>query len=142
MVFVQSYMIFDEISTKMTNLFKKYKNRNNKNNINSSNNTNSNYSNSVRGAPWSADNRLNGHRNEAFSWRPIVRPSQEGQPIPPRPYPELRTCHQYLRLALGKYSDMRPTHPVFVPHAYQPPPLSLPSPNPPQLLLNTPMYQL
>ena len=45
----------------------------------------------VRGVPWRAANRLHGQRTGAFSWSPVLRPFQEDQPIPARPYPELRT---------------------------------------------------
>ena len=49
----------------------------------------SNNNNSVRGAPWSVASRL--QRTGAFSWRPLLRPSQEDRPIPTRPYQELCT---------------------------------------------------
>ena len=91
----------------------------------------------VRGAPWRATNRLHGQRTGAFSWRPMLRPLQEHRPIPARPYPELRTL-MVVRSGVISVSprtrDMLrhlPTCdqcPGFVPHAYQPPPPSMPHP--------------
>ena len=45
----------------------------------------------IHEAPWSVANRLHGQRTGDFLWRPMLRLFQEDQPIPARPYPELRT---------------------------------------------------
>ena len=85
-------------------------------------------------APWSVASRLHGQRTTAFSWHPMLRP------IPRRPTNSGSTltraahleggvisCHQCLHLVLGKCgSTTRNATPGIVPHAYHPPPPSLP----------------
>ena len=104
---------------------------------------------SVRGAPWTAANRLHGQRTRAFSWRPVLRPFQEDRPIPARPYPGLCNWMVVLAVVISVFTlhsehaqappDMQPTPPGFYQHAYQPPP---PSMLPPLPRLTTPIHQL
>ena len=73
----------------------------------------------VRGAPWSAANRLHRQRTEAFSWRHVLRHFLEDRPIPALPYPELRTWTEVRSGAISVFTscsgnapaspDMRPT---------------------------------
>ena len=95
------------------------------------------FSSTDHGTSQSAANRLNGHRTVAFSWRPVLRPSQENLIFPSRAYPELRTCKSLLSDVIGVFTshsrstsvspDMKST-PGFVPHTYQPPPQFCPHP--------------
>ena len=50
-----------------------------------------NYCKCVSGAPWSAANRQHGQRTGAFSWLPVIWPSQKDRPIPVQPCQEMFT---------------------------------------------------
>ena len=91
---------------------------------------------SVRGAPWSAANRLHGQRTGAFSWLPVLGLSRKTDQFRLDPTQncspgwwcdrESSVYHLALEMYSGIFRQMS-----FVPHAYQTPAPSLPPSNPP-----------
>ena len=94
----------------------------------------------VRGAPWSAANRLHGQRTGAFSWRPVLGLSRKTDQFRLDPTQNCapgwwcdRVSSVYSPHTLEMLRHL-PTYdqpPGFVPRAYQAPAPSLPPSNPP-----------
>ena len=75
--------------------------------------------------------RMHGQHTGAFSWSPVLRPTQEDRLIPTRLYPELRTWMAVYGVisvspcAREVQRHLPTCNPGFVPHAYHsPPPLT------------------
>ena len=95
---------------------------------------------SVRGAPWSAANRLHGQRTGAFSWRPVLGLSRKTDQFRLDPTQNcapgwwcdrMSSVYSPQTLEMLRHLPTYDQQPGFIPHAYQAPTPSLPPSKPP-----------